>query len=425
VKKKRSFHEFMPEAVWKWKALETKFDHVLNLYDYQEIRLSVLQDHEVLHKGITALMQGREAEQVAARTINLCQPEGELSLLSLRPEGTISVLHHTARQARNGDIFRYYYHGPMFRKDKQGQALEFYQLGVELLGSDSLLSENEIISLGMNLLRELGFREASLKLNSFGCENCRRKFFAQVCQILDQHTADYCPACLKELRANPFAELNCEDERCRQRLPEELSISRHLCQKCRDNFNHIKKVQANLGHPYKVDSHLYKNFAYYNETVFDFVVSDGDKELTVGGGGRYDYLSARITGRQIPAVGFFLDLDEIFRLLDARRLFPPLPKAFTAYICAQSPDMEMMMLQIAQELHADGVKTVLGTEIQSTDAELAKARQHHCDILIVIREDNVREGKLLLHNLARDDSAYIPLNRVTESVRIAQKTTYK
>ncbi len=425
AKDRHIFHNFLPDEVWKWKWIEDKFDEVLKLNNYQEIRLPILQDYEIVQKGITALMQEKEAEQVAERTINLCQPDEKLSLLSLRPEGTISVLHHTARDANKGKIHRYYYHGPMFRKNKDGGALEFYQLGVELLGSDSLLSENEIISLGMNILRDMGFRDVSLKLNSFGCEDCRRKFFADVHATLEENAADYCSICYEELVANPFSDTHCMDEKCKHDMQEGPQIVDYLCAKCRGNFQRIKKIQANLGHPYKVDKHLFKNFAYYNETVFDFVIQHAGQELTIGGGGRYDYLSAKITGRPIPAVGFYLDLDDIFRVLTARKLFMPKEKDFAVYICTQSPDMEMMMLQIAQELHSEGMKTVLSTDNRSTEEELSYAKSQKCDIMIIIREENIREGKLLLHKISKEDQAYVSLNNLTESVQIARKALKK
>jgi histidyl-tRNA synthetase len=423
--KTKAFPDFLPDEVWKWKLMEERFDHILKLHNYHEIRLSILQDSGLITQGITALMQGREAERVAQRTINVCDPDGGQGTLSLRPEGTISVLNHTAKHHRKGDIHRYYYHGPMFRQARDKGAAETFQLGVELLGSDSILSENEIISLGMRILRDLGFREASLVLNSFGCENCRRQFFADVCADLEKHSGDYCRSCMEELRANPFTETQCEDERCRHTVPEELQIGKYLCTKCKANFERIKKIQANLGHSYRVDPRLFKNFAYYNETVFDFVVRQGDKELTVGGGGRYDYLSERVTGRKIPAVGFYLDLDLIFRLMDTRKLFLTWSSDFSVYICAQSPDMEMMILQIAQELHSHDIITVLSTETRNTENELKHARANKCDLMIAIREENIREGKLLLYNLDRDDQAYIPLNRLAESVQISRKTLNK
>jgi len=97
VQEPQSFHEFMPDKVWKWKILEEKIEKVLSLHNFQEIRLSVLQDSKVLQDGITALVQGQEADSAMKGVLSLSLPDEQLSLLSLRPEGTISVLHHTAR----------------------------------------------------------------------------------------------------------------------------------------------------------------------------------------------------------------------------------------------------------------------------------------------------------------------------------------
>ncbi len=422
---KPPFQNFLPDEAWKWKLLEKRFDHVLKLYNYHAIRLPILQDRELIEKGITALMQGREAEYLAAKTLNICGPDGGPGTLSLRPEGTITVLNRVAKTYRRGDIHRYYYHGPVFRQGRDQEAKESFQLGVELLGSDSLISENEIISLGMRILRDLGFNDAGLLLNSFGCESCRRDFFAKVRSDLKEHSGEYCPTCMGELTANPFSETHCDDERCQHTVAGDLKILDYLCAKCRTNFDSIRKVQANLGHPYRIDPRLFKNFAYYNETVFDFVIGAGENEQTVGGGGRYDYLSEKLNNIRIPAAGFYLDLERIFHAMEARNLFFVWRNDFSVYICAQSPDMEMMLLQIAQELHSQNIITVLSPDIRDSDEEQAQALANHCDLMIAIREENIREGKLLLFNLGRETQAYIPLNRLTESVEIARKTLRK
>lgn len=422
---KATYPDFLPEEAGKWKLMEERFDRVLKLHDYQEIRLPILQDRELVHRGITALMQAREAERVWAKTLNVCGPDGSAGDLCLRPEGTISVLNHVAQTFRRGEIHRYYYHGPVFRQGRDRAARESFQLGVELLGSDSQITENEIISLGVRLLRELGFREASLRLNSFGCESCRREFFASVRAELQKNSGEYCPACLEELAVNPFCETHCEDERCRHSRPGDLNILDHLCAKCEADFASIKKVQANLGHPFEVDPQLFKNFAYYNGTVFDFVIGQGEAELIAGGGGRYDHLSEKLSKRHIPAVGFYLDLDLIFGAMEARRLFFTWGSDFSVYICAQSPDMEMMLLQIAQELHSEDIITVLSPAIRDSEEERNQARAHNCDLMLAIHEDNIREGKLLLHNLNRDSQAYIALNKLTEAVQLARKTSRK
>lgn len=415
------FHEFMPDDVWKWKTLERKVDQVLALHDYEEIRLSVLQDYHVLYHGLTALMPTQEAKNVVEKTLNLCQPDSDISLISLRPEGTISVLHHTAGIYQAGEVHRFYYHGPMFRKSKQGRPMEFYQLGVELLGSESILSENEVISLGIEICQAIGLGDVAIRINSYGCDECRQPFFAKVRDHLDQHSDGYCSECFTALSANPFEDTRCDNESCRHRLENGPVISEFLCEKCQQNFSRIKKIQANLGHRYVVDPYLYKNFAYYNETVFDFVIGKKGEETVIGGGGRYDFLSERITGQKIPAVGFYLNMDTIFEVLTRRQLFIRQDKAFSVYLCAQSAEMEMMMLQIAHELQEQRIRTVIGTEIKSSECELSEARRKHCSILITIREDNIRDGKILMHNLVKDHQEYIQLAKIGEAVLLARK----
>ena len=70
VQEPQDFHEFMPNEVWKWKILEEKIEKVLSLHDFQEIRLSILQDSQILENGIMALVQGKEAKDDIVKIAN-------------------------------------------------------------------------------------------------------------------------------------------------------------------------------------------------------------------------------------------------------------------------------------------------------------------------------------------------------------------
>jgi len=418
-------HQFMSDKVWKWKLLEQKVAQVLSLHDYQEIRLSVLQDYGVIHEGITALMQEDEAAEAAEGIINLSQPNGDVSLLTLRPEGTISVLHHTAKIIKDRDVHRFYYMGPMFRKGKESIPSEFHQLGVEMLGSDSVISENEVISLGVKICQQLGLKDVKLQLNSFGCQDCRVQFFEDMRTYLKEHETELCAACFKKLYTNPFADTGCKDVQCAKAIGEGPKIMDYLCPNCRKNFSKVKKIQANLAHQYTVNPKLFKNFAYYNETVFDFVIQKNGGEQVIGGGGRYDYLSRMITGKNIPAVGFYLNMDSIFEVMDRRELFTPLGKDFSVYISTQSEDLEMMLLQIAQELHENNIKTLLSTEKHSITEDVALASKAKCELMLVIRDENVREGKILMRNLSKEHQDYIKLDGIIDAILLARKSLNK
>ena len=418
-------HQFMPDKVWKWKLLEQKIAQVLSLHDYQEIRLSVLQDYAVIHEGITALMQQDEATIAAEGIVNLSQSNGNLSLLTLRPEGTISVLHHTAQIIKDNEVHRFYYIGPMFRKGKENIPTEFHQLGVELLGSESVISENEVISLGIKICQQLGLKDVSLQLNSFGCQDCRVQFFEDMRVYLKEHETELCAACFKKLYTNPFTDADCGDAACAKAIADGPKIMDYLCPNCSRNFARVKKIQANLAHQYTINPKLFKNYAYYNETVFDFVIKKNGIEQVIGGGGRYDYLSRMITGKNIPAVGFYLNMDSIFETMDRRGLFTPLDKDFSVYIATQSEDLEMMLLQIAQELHDNNIKTVLSTDKHSITEDVALAAKAKCELMLVIRDENVREGKILMRNLSKEHQDYIKLDGIIDAILLARKSLNK
>lgn len=421
-KNKHHFHDIMPEDVWKWKYLETQVEQVLSLYNYQEIRLSILQDYDVLQKGITALLDSNEVHRVTEQILSLDQQEEHISLLSLRPEGTISVLSKFAECYVLGQINRFYYHGPMFRKNKELQPMEFYQLGVELLGSDSILSENEIISLGMKLCHQIGLNDVWLEINSYGCDDCRPAYFAAMWKHLDEHKEDLCLDCVTYLQNNPMHVIQCVNTTCHHHSTEMPKIQDFLCDKCRENFLKVKKIQANLANDYKVNHFLFKNFSYYNETVFNFMINTPSGTQVIGGGGRYDFLSNQVTGKQIPAVGFYFNLDSIYHIMAERKLFMRSEKPFRVYVCSQSPELEIMILQIVQELHQQRISSLLSSEIADTNEELAIAMRNDCQALIILREENIREGKVLLRNIGKEKQDYIPLADLIPEIQLIRKS---
>lgn len=242
-----------------------------------------------------------------------------------------------------GEIHRFYYSGPMFRRINNQQQMEFYQLGVELLGSESILSENEVISLGMKLCKTLGLNEVRLDLNSYGCFTCWESFFADLNKYLEEHKSEYCNSCYRELSTNPFVYLNPD---CKKSLEEGPHIYDYLCNSCKTDFNKVKNIQANLGNQYKVNPNLNKNFAYYNKTVFDFIAKHKGKRNHQRRWRTLRLSFSTYYSKRIPAVGFYLNLDSIFEIMESRGLFEEKDPEFTVYICAESPNLEMMTLQI-------------------------------------------------------------------------------
>ena len=81
------------------------------------------------------------------------------------------------------------------------------------------------------------------------------------------------------------------------------------------------------------------------------------------------------------------------------------------------------MLQIAQELHEQNIITILGADILPTEVEIKTAIKKGCNVMIILREENIREGKVLIRNLGKEHQDYTPLNQIINEILIARKAT--
>lgn len=415
------FHNVLPEDAVNWRYLEHQTEEVLSLFNYQEMRLSVLQDYNQLSKGMKIAVANAESEQVKQPLIYVQTGNPTETTINLRPEGTINVLMQLAPDLVKHQIKRIYYQGPMFRLDAQNQPLEFNQLGVELLGSDSILSENEVISLSLRICQQLGLTDTWLDLSSFGCSSCQPAYFQAVQAFLEEHKDEFCQTCYSSLQTNPFQTIDCKNAACRKLSARRPLINDYLCPSCKANFERVRKIQTNLGNHYQVNHRLGKSFAYYNETVFNLMLSVDGKNVMLGGGGRYDYLSSRLIGKQIPAVGFYLNLDLIYNLMKKRDLFPAPQDHFRVYVCTQSEQMEIMLLQIIQDLHEKKISTLVSSDLSDTDKETANALHNNCQAMVIVRADNIREGKVLLKNLVKNNQKYLSLSELVPAVELIKK----
>ena len=120
-------------------------------------------------------------------------------------------------------------------------------------------------------------------------------------------------------------------------------------------------------------------------------------------------------------MGFYLNLDILFEIMKARGLFSIRDNDFKVYLCSESENQEMMTLQLAQELHSNGIKTIISPEIRFIEAEIKQAKSNRCSLMLIIRDDNLRDGKILLRNLVKEHQDYVSLKDTLPAILLARK----
>lgn len=235
--------------------------------------------------------------------------------VSLRPEGTASIVRALITNKLTQTLpQKWFYHGPMFRYDRpqKGRYRQFYQFGVEHIGTDAPLSDVESIAVVAEVLKKLKISNVTLSLNSVGDKETRQKYKEKLVEYFSRYENDLSLDSQRRLQANPLRILDSKDEKDQQIALEAPSILDHLTPSSHAFFDRVQEGLALLNIAYELDRMLVRGLDYYDHTTFEFKTClDSQNSIAIVGGGRYNGLVEEMGGPSIPAVGWAFGIDRL------------------------------------------------------------------------------------------------------------------
>lgn len=338
--------------------------------------------------------------------------------ITLRPEGTAGVIRAIIENklyATNDLPLKYYYHGSFFRYERPqiGRFREFMQFGVEIVGSNSYLDDIESILLITNILNDLNIKDYTIRINSFGNENCRNAHRNNIKNFFTPHIENLCEDCKERFEKNPLRILDCKvDKEYIEKLNIPVSYD-SLDEQSKNEFNEIldilKKNEINV----VVDKYLVRGLDYYTGLIYevDITLKDG-KTLTIGGGGRYSSLVKELDGPDLSCVGFGLGVNRLaLVLIDLFGLdsFAINPKF---YIMPFSKETYSLAFKIAKTLRENNNNVVLETNNKSISSMFKYASKHNFEYAIMLGEDELKNNQVKIKNLKTQEQYYITLDDI-------------
>ncbi|MBQ4543804.1 MAG: histidine--tRNA ligase, partial [Clostridia bacterium] len=298
----RGTKDVVPAESRKWHYIENEIRKVCDAYCYKEVRVPVFEHTEVFERGVG------DTTDVVQKEMYTFLDKGGRSI-TLRPEGTSG----TVRCFLENNLFadpqptKMYYMLSCYRYEKPqaGRLREFHQFGIEAFGSNEASIDAEVISLAMQLLKNLKLKNLKLYINSIGCPNCRKEYNKKLIEYFSAHKEDLCGTCLDRLEKNPMRIIDCKVEKCEEIGHKAPKILNEQCEECTEHYNKLIKYLDKMGIDYEVDDSIVRGLDYYTTTVFE-IKSDG---LVICGGGRYNGLVEELGGKPTPGVGFGLGLE--------------------------------------------------------------------------------------------------------------------
>jgi len=385
----RGFKDLLPEEAFKWRQIESAAHAAFAAFGFHPIGTPLLEPAELFTRSIGATSDIIEKEMYAF-------DDWDGRKVSLRPEGTVSVVrayltHHLSDSA----LRKFYYIGPMFRHERPqaGRLRQFHQIGVEIIGDASPKRDVELLALLDDLMQRLGVNGLPLTINTLGCPECRPSY-RMALQFYLSGQSDLCVDCLRRSAVNPLRVLDCKKETCREAVRGAPSPIDDLCKACQCHFEAVRSTLSDLGLVYTLNPHLVRGLDYYTRTVFELNSPALGAQNAVAAGGRYDALVALLGGPQTPAIGFAIGVERLAALVS----FPQQPD-LPLFLVPLGENAARRLFPLLFALRRKNLACEIGEETAGLKAQLKRADRLHATYAFIVGEAELNTGVALLRNM--------------------------
>ena len=396
--------DILPDEIGRWQAIESAARRLSRLYGFREIRVPIFELTELYARSIGASTDIVEKEMYTF-------PDRDGKSLTLRPEGTAGVVRAFIEHnlSASPTLQKFFYVGPMFRHERPqaGRLRQFHQFGVESYGNPGALADVEVISLLWRFLTELQLPGLTLEMNTLGELSDRTAYTAVLLGFLQQRKERLCENCRRRMETNPLRVLDCKVPECKAATAEAPKITDSLSIQSRAHFDQVLNGLRDLGIPFVLNPRLVRGLDYYTLTTFEVTSQHLGAQNAVGAGGRYDGLVEVLGGPKMPAIGFAVGLERVSLMLPDS-ILPVDPQLLV--VAAFGSQGLPVGVRLLYDLRGLGVQAEMDSRATSLKAHLRQADRMKASYVVMIGDDEVSKGQLLLRNMVTKEQEELPLS---------------
>lgn len=411
TKAPRGTQDILPSQVHKWNFIEKTVLETASLYGFTEIRTPVFEHTELFHRSVG------DTTDVVQKEMYTFEDKGGRSI-TLKPEGTAGAARAVLEHNLNRDILplRTSYVTSCYRYEKPqaGRLREFHQFGVEMFGADSPAADVEVISMGQQILFNLGIKNVSLEINSIGCPTCRANYHEMLKGYFDAFSDDLCETCLGRLEKNPMRILDCKSPVCGKIAEHAPKMADFLCEECDDHFKKVQTLLDKNGIEYKVNPSIVRGLDYYTKTVFEFVASGIGAQGTVCGGGRYDGLLEELGGAKMSGLGFAMGIERLIMVMEQENCEFPEPIKPKIYIASMGENAADEAVVITETLRKEGFFALCDVMGRSLKAQMKYADKIGAEYTVVIGDDELNNEKVFVKDMETGEKSEVGIVDIAE-----------
>lgn len=394
IQRVKGTHDYLDLSLFNYIIERTRA--CMALHHFTPIMTPIIEPTELFIRSL-----GQHTDVVSKEMFVFSPSPGES--ICLRPEATASTARAFVENGVQQTPWKVYTWGPMFRHERpqKGRYRQFHQVSIEVIGSEAVAQDAQLISLLDRLFSQsLHFDAYALQLNFLGCAEDRAKFKLVLNEFLDGIISQICETCKVRKEKNILRVFDCKnpaDQALYQKAPV---MTDHLCESCAQEWTTLQQLLEALSVSFSINHRLVRGLDYYQKTVFEFVSAALGAQNTFCGGGRYSQLVQLVGAREDqPCIGAAFGIERLMMMLELvkDKLQLPQPPALQVIIpfsVAQHP----IALLLAQELTGKGICTEVLFE-GSLKSMMKQANKLGAQHVLIVGEDEQKEHAVMVKNM--------------------------
>jgi histidyl-tRNA synthetase len=402
----------LPPASAEFLAVRDTLVAPLKRAGYGYIETPTFEDTTVFARGVG------ESTDVVSKEMYTFTDRGGRSL-TLRPELTAGLMrafieHRMYSGALPvklwsvGSVFRY-------ERPQAGRYRHFTQVDVEALGVDDPALDAEMVALAAQGYRDLGLTGFELLLTSLGDETCRPQYRDLLVAFLagldlDEETR-------RRAELNPLRVLDDKRPEVQAQLTDAPLMVDHLSDSTKAHYDAVRQHLTDLGVTWTEAPRLVRGLDYYTKTTFEFVHDGLGAQSAIGGGGRYDGLSAALGGPDLSGIGYAVGVDRTLLAIQAEGLDVVASSGVQAFVVPLGAEAKRFAVRLVGQLRAAGVSadTVYGD--RGLKGAMKAADRSGATHAVVVGDRDLAEGVAQLRDLRTHEQVAVPLGELFDRVR--------
>ncbi len=441
--------DFSPLEMSKRNYIFNTIKEVYALYGFQQIETPAMENLSTLmgkygEEGDKLLfkiqnsgdyLKGVTDEELLSR--NTLKLANKLCEKGLRYDLTVPFARYVVMHREELSLpFKRFQIQPVWRADRpqKGRYREFYQCDADIVGSDSLLNEVELIQIIDEVFTKFGIR-VCIKLNN-------RKILSGIAELIGQadKIVDITVAIDK---LDKIGVDNVNAELAESGIPagaiQQLQPIINLTGSNKDKLNKMKEVLAqsetgvkgieeaefildtieglDLNNQLELDLTLARGLNYYTGSIFE--VKAMDVQIgSITGGGRYDNLTGIFGMPGLSGVGISFGADRIYDVLNQLDLYPQGAVDATQILFVNFGENEVRYsLPLIHALRNAGIKTELYPDAAKMKKQMSYANAKHIPFVAIVGETEMQEDKVTVKNMTTGEQALVDKDLIAELVQ--------